>query len=53
LADISNMVFLGVVVADALLALHRRAHAALDAFRESCWEHYGDDQQLSLRLSGG
>jgi hypothetical protein len=39
-ADITNVVFLGVVVTDALLALHRRAHAALDAFGESCWEHY-------------
>jgi 2'-5' RNA ligase len=39
-ADITNVVFLGVVVTEALLALHRRAHAALDAFRESCWEHY-------------
>src|SRR5271169_2821685 len=29
-ADIKNVVFLGVVVTDSLLALHRRAHAALD-----------------------
>jgi 2'-5' RNA ligase len=39
-ADTTNLVFLGVVVTDALLALHRRAHAALGAFRESCWEYY-------------
>lgn len=39
-ADATNVVFLGVVVTEALLALHRRAHAALDAFRESCWEYY-------------
>jgi len=39
-ADVTNVVFLGVVVTDALLALHRRAHAALGAFRESCWEYY-------------
>jgi 2'-5' RNA ligase len=38
-ADITNVVFLGVVVTDSLLALHRRAHAALDAFRESCCEY--------------
>jgi len=38
-ADIANVVFLGVVVTDSLLALHRRAHAALDAFRESCCEY--------------
>jgi hypothetical protein len=34
------VVFLGVVVTDALLALHRRAHESLGAFRESCWEYY-------------
>jgi hypothetical protein len=39
-ADITNVVFLGVVVTEALLASHRRAHAALGAFREACWEHY-------------
>jgi len=39
-ADLTNVVFLGVVVTDSLLSLHRRAHAALGAFRESCWEHY-------------
>jgi 2'-5' RNA ligase len=38
-ADITNVVFLGVVVTDPLLALHRSAHAALDAFRESCCEY--------------
>src|SRR5208337_1904990 len=39
-ADTTNVVFLGVVVTDALLALHRRAHAALGTFSESCWAHY-------------
>ncbi len=39
-ADLTNVVFLGVVVTDALLALHRRAHAALGAFSKSCWEYY-------------
>ncbi len=39
-ADIRNVVFLGVVVTEALLALHRRAHEALGAFRECCWEYY-------------
>ena len=39
-ADITNVVFLGVVVTDALLALHRRAHEALGAFRGCCWEYY-------------
>jgi 2'-5' RNA ligase len=38
-ADLTNVVFLGVVVTETLLALHRRAHAALDAFRESCCEY--------------
>ncbi len=39
-ADATNVVFLGVVVTEALLALHRRAHAALGAFRGECWEYY-------------
>jgi 2'-5' RNA ligase superfamily len=39
-ADTTNVVFLGVVVTEALLALHRRAHLALDAFSDSCWDYY-------------
>jgi len=35
-----GVVFLGVVVTETLLALHRRVHVALGAFRESCWAHY-------------
>jgi 2'-5' RNA ligase len=42
-ADTTNVVFLGVVVTDALLALHRQTHAALGAFRESCWDYYAPD----------
>jgi 2'-5' RNA ligase len=43
-ADTTNVVFLGVVATDALLALHRRAHAALGAFRDLCWDYYAPDQ---------
>jgi 2'-5' RNA ligase len=39
-ADATNVVFLGVVVTDSLLALHRRAHAALGAFQDTCWAYY-------------
>jgi 2'-5' RNA ligase len=39
-ADTTNVVFLGVLVTDALLALHHRVHAALGAFRDACWAHY-------------
>jgi 2'-5' RNA ligase len=39
-ADTTNVLFLGVVVTEALLALHHRAHAALGAFRDTCWAHY-------------
>lgn len=39
-ANTTNVMFLGVVVTEALLALHYRAHAALGAFRDACWAHY-------------
>lgn len=39
-ADTTNVMFLGVAVTEALLALHCRAHAALGAFRDACWAHY-------------
>jgi hypothetical protein len=45
-ADTANVGFLGVVVTDALLALHRRALEALGAFGESFWEYYLPDTRV-------
>ncbi|MGH6926292.1 MAG: 2'-5' RNA ligase family protein [Propylenella sp.] len=35
-----SVLYLGPVVTEELLALHRRYHAALAGFAQSCWEHY-------------
>jgi 2'-5' RNA ligase len=35
-----SVLYLGPVVTEELLALHRRYHGALAGFAQSCWEHY-------------